>query len=158
MLHNFLRKHPFWSIAIGFVLLSVIIGPFLPENDASDAVAVDDMADLVPERAEPASPTVDLTELQDSYLIVLVGGGLDSAIITDVYVLDERTVQVAVSDAWHYQPKQIRTQLAQRMWAAWASVASPSDSDRARIKLVDQLGNNVGGSGWLGGSMISVID
>jgi hypothetical protein len=89
---------------------------------------------------------------------VLSGGGFDASIITGVYVLEEQTVQVSVSDAWNYQPKQIRTQLAQRMWAAWASVASPSDSDRARIKLVDQLGNSVGGSSWLGGSLISVID
>jgi uncharacterized protein YgiM (DUF1202 family) len=63
---------------------------------------------------------------------------------------------VTVTNAWHYQPYQVRYQAAQGLWKLWASIESPSASDNARIKLVDQMGNEVGGSRMWAGSMIWV--
>lgn len=65
---------------------------------------------------------------------------------------------VMVSDVWHVRVKQIRLQDAQTLWEIWAQIASPTDPDKARLRLVDRRGNKVGGSGWLAGSLISVPD
>jgi hypothetical protein len=65
-------------------------------------------------------------------------------------------LKVTVANAWHYEPHQIRLQTAQSLWKAWAAIHAPADLDRARLRLVDLNGNDVGGSGWLGGSMVSV--
>jgi len=59
-----------------------------------------------------------------------------------------------VPNRWHYQPYQIRLQEAQKLWRKWAFIHSPDDLDGARIKLVDGMGNEVGGSKVWAGSMI----
>ncbi len=65
---------------------------------------------------------------------------------------------LTVANSWHYEPKQVRLQFAQVLWQAWAQIYSPNDLDKAHIKLVDLVGNEVGGSGWFAGSMVSVKD
>ena len=65
---------------------------------------------------------------------------------------------IAVSDRWHYQPKQIRLQTAQALQRLWATAFSPDRPDHARIRLLDQTGNEVGGSRVWGGSVIWVAD
>lgn len=68
------------------------------------------------------------------------------------------TATVAVQNAWHFLPYQIRLQTAQNLWKQWARIASPTDVDKARLKLVDLNGNEVGGSRALGGSLLWVDD
>lgn len=63
---------------------------------------------------------------------------------------------VTVSDAWHFMPYQIRLELAQSMWFAWAAIASPQELDKARISFVDHMDNEVGGSRIWAGSLIWV--
>ena len=63
---------------------------------------------------------------------------------------------LTVANLWHIRHYQIRLQDAQSLWEAWALIASPKEPDRARIKLVDLNGNEVGGSRMLGGSLIWV--
>lgn len=65
-------------------------------------------------------------------------------------------VKVTVGTGYHYQPYQVRLQLAQNLWTIWATAVCPSRQDSAHLKLVDLNGNTVGGSGWLAGSMIEV--
>ncbi len=65
-------------------------------------------------------------------------------------------VIITVTNPWHYKPYQVRLQMAQGLWEKWAGIHSPSNRDRSRIKIVDLRGNDVGGSGWLGGSLIKV--
>ncbi len=67
---------------------------------------------------------------------------------------DEATVTVV--DSFHSLPYQNRLQFAQNLWKAWASIDSPNDVDKARISIVDRNGNEVGGSGFLGGSTVWV--
>jgi hypothetical protein len=63
---------------------------------------------------------------------------------------------ITVPNAFHRLHYQERLQAAQLLWQVWVTVLKPKDADYARIKLVDRLGNEVGGSRALGGSMIWV--
>jgi hypothetical protein len=65
-------------------------------------------------------------------------------------------VKITVSNAWHYQPYQVRLQTAQNLWNAWSRVHSPNDPDKSRIQIVDLNDNKVGGSRVLAGSLIWV--
>jgi len=65
-------------------------------------------------------------------------------------------IKITVANSWHYEPYQIRLQLAQKLWEAWAGLHSPSEPDRARIKIVDLNENEVGGSRVWAGSLIWV--
>lgn len=59
------------------------------------------------------------------------------------------TLIITVGNLWHVRHKQIRLQDAQALAKLWASM-SPAGGN-ARIKLVDHMGNEVGGTGLLGG-------
>jgi hypothetical protein len=65
-------------------------------------------------------------------------------------------VKVTVASSWHYQPYQVRLDAAKSLWQRWALIACPSNLDYAYLKIVSTSGDRVGGSGWLGGSMIDV--
>lgn len=84
--------------------------------------------------------------------------GLDARWIARVQVDPERdeNLIVMVQNLWHLQPYQMRLQAAQNLWQIWAMLRSPSNLDRARIKITDLNGNGVGGSGWLAGSLVDV--
>lgn len=72
---------------------------------------------------------------------------------------DECSIVVRVRNTWHYQHKQIRLQAAQNLWNLWSqSYYLETEKDKCRMELVDLNGNNVGGSSWLGGSVIGVKD
>ena len=111
---------------------------------------------------DPPAPAVsqeDLERYLDLYLeaIALTGTTLvDSVRVRTISSSIE--VTVTVRNAWHVRHKQVRLQDAQALWRLWASIASPDNPDRARLKLVDLMGNSVGGSGWLAGSLVSVKD
>lgn len=93
-------------------------------------------------------------EILDEFVDRLSAANVNS-IIQSVSVSDE-TATITVTNAWHYSVYQVRLQAAQNLWKIWASIASPSKPDRARIKIVDFNGNEVGGSRILGGSLIWV--
>lgn len=63
---------------------------------------------------------------------------------------------ISVDDSWHSQHYQVRLQQAQAWQREWAQQHSPGEVDRARIKIVDRGGNEVGGSRVLAGSMVWV--
>ncbi len=94
----------------------------------------------------------------DSYMKVL--NAADVRLIKSVSVGrisdDMWEATLTVDNLWHIRHYQIRLQDAQTLWEVWARIASPNDPDKARIKLVDQNGNEVGGSRFLAGSLIWV--
>jgi hypothetical protein len=47
-------------------------------------------------------------------------------------------------------------QAAQNLWSGWSGIHSPKSPDDAILRIVDGNGNEVGGSGALGGSVIWV--
>jgi len=63
---------------------------------------------------------------------------------------------ITVPNAFHRLHYQERLQAAQLLWQMWVTALKPKNADHARIKLVDRLGNEVGGSRALGGSLIWV--
>lgn len=65
---------------------------------------------------------------------------------------------ITVSNQWHTEPYQTRLQGAQMFWRTWAMIHSPDKPDTSRISIVDQMGNEVGGSRFMAGSMIWVQD
>lgn len=72
---------------------------------------------------------------------------------------DECSIVIKVRNTWHYQIKQVRLQAAQNLWNLWAQDYYLEDTkDTCRMDLVDLNGNNVGGSSWLGGSIVNVKD
>ena len=52
-------------------------------------------------------------------------------------------------------PTKRRLVAARELWRLWAAIHSPKDPDHAPIKLVDEEGRRIGGSG-LAGSVIKV--
>lgn len=71
-------------------------------------------------------------------------------IVREVSVKGEKAT-ITVADTWHAVNYQNRLQAAQRLWKQWAAIASPTDPDRAAIKLIDLNGNEVGGHSLLSG-------
>jgi hypothetical protein len=71
--------------------------------------------------------------------------------------MSDDDAKVVVGLEWHYQPFQVRIQLAQSLQSGWAAIHSPRDPDKALISLVDQRGNSIGGSSSIfGGSVVHV--
>jgi len=70
--------------------------------------------------------------------------------------LDGVTAKIAVANPWHRLVYQERLQLAQMIQRLWASSVPTVKPDEARIRLTDLMGNEVGGSRALGGTLIWV--
>ncbi len=105
-----------------------------------------------------ATPTSDLTAQQVEEWLKITRKPDSKGFIISAYVSDERpdTLIITVSNQWHIQHKQERLQGAQLFWKAWAMIHSPGEPDKSRISIVDELGNEVGGSRMWGGSLIWV--
>lgn len=91
----------------------------------------------------------------DRFMATLSAAGVNNSVIEYVSVKDEMAT-ITVANTWHITAYQIRLQAAQNLWQAWAKIASPNNPDKARIKLIDLNGNEVGGSRILAGSLIWV--
>lgn len=73
--------------------------------------------------------------------------------------ISECSVVIKVRNTWHSELKQIRLQAAQNLWNLWSQGYYLEDEkDKCRMELVDLNGNNVGGSSWMGGSVVGVKD
>ena len=70
--------------------------------------------------------------------------------------LENHTMTFVMNNDWHLIPYQTRLQTAQNFWEGWAKVDRAESVDVSRIKLVDQNGNEVGGSRVFAGSLIWV--
>jgi len=66
------------------------------------------------------------------------------------------TLIIVVSEDWRYAAYQARLEAAYQLWKCWATIRSPDDMNAAFLMILDEYGNNVGGSGWSRGSQISV--
>ncbi len=87
-----------------------------------------------------------------------IGAGRALIVRVEQDARDTNTAKITVSNAWHGRPHQIRLQDAQALWKVWSQINYPVKPDHTRLKLVDLMGNEVGGSRVLGGSMIWVKD
>ncbi len=108
-----------------------------------------------------AAPEKRPEESFDQFMAALKKAGINGSSIKKVRVEhfnDYKLCTITVANAWHLNHYQLRLQAAQNLWELWASIASPSAVDKARLKLVDLNGNEVGGSRALAGSLIWVQD
>jgi len=112
-----------------------------------------------PVQAQPEESPIEM------YVSFLTTKGIigESGFISDVnFEPQNKRAVLTVSNAWHRQPKQLRLQFAQNLWKQWAVIcvkqAVGDNVDACRIKLIDNNGNDVGGSSFMGGSLVSVID
>lgn len=109
------------------------------------------------EREAAAAAKENAQNNLDTFMAVLEAAGVGNELISNVSTRGE-TITITVATGWHYQPKQVRQQSAQILWQTWAMIASRDNLDRARLSLRDAVGNEVGGSRLLAGSLIWVDD
>jgi len=128
-----------------------------PEIAAKMKEAREKQAVALRERQAAAAAQQTAQDKLDSFMTVLKAAGVTSDLITEVSTKGE-TISITVANGWHYQPKQVRQQSAQILWQTWAIIYAPNDLDKARLSLRDSVGNEVGGSRWLAGSLIWVDD
>jgi hypothetical protein len=69
----------------------------------------------------------------------------------------DSVMEITVPTSWHYRRYQERLDAAQLLWSAWAKTHSPGNPDAAYIRVIDLMGNEVGGSAEPG-SIIWVQD
>lgn len=98
--------------------------------------------------------TKSSTDELHQYLAALKKAGIRSDSITDIALNgDPNTLIVTVTSAWHNEPKGVRLDAATSLWKLWAAIHNPEKPDRAFLKIVDESGEKVGGSGWVGSSI-----
>jgi len=86
-------------------------------------------------------------------------GMLVTRVAPDQFLTDcDTCIDITVSATFLSLNKATRLELATQLWTIWARYSRASRPDEARIRLVTQSGKRVGGSGMMGGSMISVDD
>lgn len=128
-----------------------------PEIAAELKKAKEKQLAVMRERQAAATAQRSAQDNLDSFMAVLEAAGVGNELVSSVSTKGE-TVSITVANGWHYQPKQIRQQSAQVLWQTWAMIYAPNDLDKARLSLRDSVGNEVGGSRWLAGSLIWVDD
>ncbi len=152
----------------GFILIILVVAiagagnP--PSSRAQQPVSAPSASPSVSPTASPV-PAVDQEALARKkaasdvagYMKLLRSAGIDSSYIVDAKTgLTADTLKITVSNAWHYEPYQMRLQAAQKLWEVWAAQHSPNEPDKARISIVDFNDNEVGGSRVWAGSLIWV--
>jgi hypothetical protein len=128
-------------------------GLFIPKKLAATSAKV--VITKVLERDDSKLAKNGESVANDSHVtrfITLVDYQAESRYITRIG-RNQQTIIVYVSDAWHFLPYQIRLQLAQNIWATWATAMNAPNPDHARVDIRDNNGNSVGGSKLLGGSL-----
>ncbi len=71
---------------------------------------------------------------------------------------DGPTLILVVSEEWRYGAYAARLEAAYQTWRCWATIRSPNDMNAAFLMLLDQYGNNVGGSRLFGGGSRIWVD
>ncbi|MGI6380285.1 MAG: NBR1-Ig-like domain-containing protein [Anaerolineae bacterium] len=114
---------------------------------------------VYPTPSPSPSPTISARGVLQSYIDLINETGMGEYVSEVGYDGDTKRVKITVRNAWHYEPEQVRLQAAQALWEAWAAGFCPDeDPDLCRIRLYDLMGNDLGGSSWLAGSIIKLDD
>jgi hypothetical protein len=123
-----------------------------------------------PQKQQEVTPTPEINtslvetrrNILGTYIKALDDIGMNQFLVSVTYKYrstDECSIVIVVRDTWHYQHKQLRLQAAQNLWKLWSQSYDLEDKkDTCRMDLVDGNGNVVGGSSWMGGSVVNVKD
>jgi hypothetical protein len=106
--------------------------------------------------SKPKPPPAELTPAQEFLTVIRKYDPRKQLVVDATPGKLQDQIVITVPNAFHRLHYQERLQAAQLLWQVWVSVRRPKDPDHARIKLVDLLGNEVGGSRALGGSLVWV--
>jgi len=109
-----------------------------------------------PAPSKPKSPPAAPTPAQEFLTVIRKYDPRQQLVVDATPGKLQDQIVITVPNAFHRLHYQERLQAAQLLWQVWVTVIKPKDADHARIKLVDRLGNEVGGSRALGGSLIWV--
>jgi hypothetical protein len=111
---------------------------------------------IEPASSKPNPPPASPTPAQEFLKLIRTYDPRQQLVVDATPGRVQDQLVITVPNAFHRLHYQERLQAAQLLWQVWVTVLKPKDADYARIKLVDRLGNEVGGSRALGGSMIWV--
>ena len=107
-------------------------------------------------KPKPPPPAIDPAKALVDYERTLKEIGVAPTMVTK-FALRGKEVILTVDNGFHRLSKPERLSAAQNLWRGWAQAACPGDLDSCHVRLVDQNGNKVGGSGMVG-SFVSVND
>lgn len=158
---DFVKRH--WKLLLGAFIVLAAIGAIqerfkTEKTQQPEKVQPQGIANTPspPATAVP-SATPDITTEIQQYRSTMQTVDKDGSFVKSVGSgLTTDHLNITVADRWHYEPYQIRLQMGQALWKLWAGIHSPNEPDKARISIRDQMGNEVGGSRLLGGSLIWV--
>jgi hypothetical protein len=111
---------------------------------------------IEPAPSKPKPPPATPTSAQEFLTVIRKYDPRQQLVVDATPGKIQDQLVITVPNAFHRLHYQERLQAAQLLWQVWVTVLKPKDPDHARIKLVDRLGNEVGGSRALGGSLIWV--
>ncbi len=82
--------------------------------------------------------------------------GLDSSGIASTRIAaDRQTLEITVTADWLGRSPEVRLRDAQHFWWLWTTVYAPYDGDdKVHVRLLDSVGNEVGGSHPETGSLV----
>lgn len=112
-------------------------------------------------KAEAAAEVISTEEAIAAYKDGVLSSPNFAVFVADVRPgLADGLIEVEVTSRFLSESKEIREGMAEALWKTWAynSVPHGADVDRARIRLVDGHGKQVGGSGAIAGSVLYVDD
>lgn len=134
-------------MGVGFVGLPLVLWLATPEGYVSD---------VEPAAAPVLASNTDLIADYKEGLSTIPGM---ANFVADVRPgLIDGLVEIEVTPTYQAEAKVSRENLASALWKAWAYSYGHDDVDKARIRLVDGRGKQVGGSRVIAGSMIYVDD
>jgi len=125
-------------------------------TEIAAAKKAEKLAEIEAEKARILAEEKERPKKELDRFVKLIESIDTEGVLIDSASVNEGRLKVTVKSGWHYQPYQIRLQMAQNLWKVWATIHSPSEPDRARISITDLNGNEVGGSRILAGSLIWV--
>jgi len=89
------------------------------------------------------------------FLSYLRQKGVKQDIVKNCQVEGDKLI-ITIDNFFFELKYQKRLQVAQTLWGMWAEYHSPKNPDQSRIRICDIMGNEVGGSRAMGGSLIWV--
>lgn len=149
-------------LLVGFGLFVTVLSRMIaPNRNVSEPVIITSSAQYTPTpapaRAAPVAPAQSAADHLGEYRKMMRTIDPQGDIVVNVIEGRQNdTINVTVANSFHYEPYQMRLQLAQTFWQGWSRIHSPTEPDKARIKVLDMSGNEVGGSRVWGGSVIWV--
>lgn len=145
-------KYTVAGLFAAVLFLPAVVAVFAPPQTASTSAAAPAVAvDLV------EKPTQEQAAADYEARIRRVANMSDFVVDIRLGLIDG-LVEIEVTPFYASQHKAARQDFAVALWETWASASGVEDVDKARIRLVNRQGQQVGGSRAIAGSVIYVDD